>query len=301
MTCKSTRSRSATWPHLRACLLFAGLAALVLTAASCGSSSAKAAPSNPAAITNISRDTAQTNDFLRFSWVSPGTPVTSLGRPGALRAFLTATSFFQPALPLSQTATYPGLEDQPAQDLVVLRCIPPEKEPVDAILATWPNVFAAVQRDLGSQSFTCPYTGNSADHEIYCIAKQFDDTPSGVVVTTLANVLATANTLFDPAHPELAKWLKTYYGIYPAFSGLGFSVKDSYNLSSSNPTTSAEVLQKSVVPEYLLANVSLSDAGCRCIRVAPYAGRDQANIEPDFVWNKGGVGSCAPVPAADLQ
>ena len=217
-----------------------------------------------------------------------GDPVTSLGRSGALRAFMTATSFFQPALPLGQTATYPGLEEQPAQDLVVLRCIPPEREKVDAILATWPNVFAAVQRDLGSQGFTCPYTGDSADHEIYCIAKQFDDTPSGVVVTTLANVLATANTLFDPAHPELARWLKTYYGIYPPFSGLGFSVKDSYRLSSSNPTTSAEVLQKSVVPEYLLANVSLSDAGCRCIRVAPYEGRDQANLEPDFVWNKGG-------------
>lgn len=301
MTCRWTLSRNATRPHMRACLLFAGLAALVLTAASCGSSRVNAGSRNAAAITNISRDTAQTNDFLRFSWVSPGTPVTSLGRPGALRAFMTATSFFQPALPLSQTATYPGLEEQAAQDLVVLRCIPPEREKVDAILATWPNVFAAVQRDVGPQGLSCPYTGNSADNEIYCIAKQFDDTPSGVVVTTLANVLATANTLFDSAHPELAKWLKTYYGIYPAFSGLGFSVKDSYRLSSSNPTTSAEVLQKSVVPEYLLANVSLSDAGCRCIRVAPYDGRDQANIEPDFVWNKGGIGSCVPVPASALQ
>jgi hypothetical protein len=102
-------------------------------------------------------------------------------------------------------------------------------------------------------------------------------------------------TLFDPGYPERANWLKTYYGIYPAFSGLGFSVKDSYYLSPSNPTTSAQALQASIVPEYLLANVSLSDAGCRCIRVAPYAGRAQANIDPDFVWQNGGVGFCAPV------
>jgi hypothetical protein len=248
-----------------------------------------------AAITNISRDTTQTNDFMRFSYVSSGTSVNSLGRPGALRAFMTASSFFQPALPLSQTVTYPGLADQPAQDLVALRCIPPTKQQVDPILATWPNVFAAIQRDLAAQNFNCPYAGNSGANEVYCIAKQFSDTPSGVVVTTLTNVLTVANTLFDSGYPERANWLKTYYGIYPAFSGLGFSVKDSYYLSSSNPTTSAQVLQQSVVPEYLLANVSLSDAGCRCIRVAPYDGRDQAIIDPDVVWKNGGLGSCVPV------
>ncbi len=289
--------------YVLAGLLFTTIIAVILCAASCGSSSASPSPysQSVAAVTNTSRDVAQTNDFFRFSYVSSGTAVTSLGRPGSLRVFMTATSFFRPALPLNQAVTYPGLQDQPAQDLVVMRCIPPDREKADPILATWPNLFAAIERDIGSQSLSCPYTGTSADNEIYCIAKQFKDTPSGVVVTTLANALTTGNSLFDPAHPELAKWLKTYYGIYPAFSGLGFSVKDSYNLSPKNPTTSAAVLQKSVVPEYLLANLSLSDAGCHCIRVAPYEGREQAGIDPDFVWSKGGVGSCAFVPAFELR
>ncbi len=295
--------RASTPRHslMGACLILAGAAALVLSTASCGSISADTGSRNTAAITNASREMTQTNDFWRYSYVYSGTSVTSLGRPGALRAFMTATVFFQPAMPLSQAVTYPGLEDQPAQDLVVLRCIPTAKENVDAILATWPNVFAAVLRDLAGKQLSCPYTGSSGENEIYCIAKEFKDVPSGTVVTTLANTLAVANTMFDAAHPERAKWLKTYYGIYPAFSGLGFSVKDSYYLSASNPTVSAEVLQKSVVPEYLLANASLGDAGCRCIRVPPYSGRDQASIGPDFVWNKGGVGSCTPVASSELQ
>ncbi len=287
--------------YLLVSLLLGVAAALALTFTSCGSSFARAQSQSVAVISDASRDTAQTNDFLRFSYVSSGTAVTSLSRPGALRAFMTVSSFFQPGLPLSQAVTYPGLQEQPSQDVVVMRCAPSNREQADPILATWPNVFSAIQRDLGSQGFSCPYTGMSAANEIYCIAKQFEDTPSGVVVTTLTNVLAVANTLFDPAHPELAQWLKTYYGIYPAFSGLGFSVKDTYNLSPSNPISCAQTLRQSVVTEYLLVNLSLSDAGCHCIRVAPYDGRSQAVIDPDVVWSKGGVGSCAFISPSELQ
>lgn len=288
--------REARFQRLSGLLAAAGLAILLLLAASCGETSASAQSVSVAEITDASRDTTQTNDFLRYSYVSSGTSVTTLGRPGALRAFFTVTAFFHSPPPLQEAVTYPGLADQPAQDLVVLRCIPPDKSKVDAILATWPNVLAAVQRDLADQHPSCPYSGNTGANEVYCIAQSYSDTPNSNVTAALANTYDTANTLFDAAHPERASWLKTNYGIYPAFSGLGFSVKDSYFLSLDNPMTSAQMLQKSVAPEYLLQNVSLSDAGCRCIRLAPYTGRSEATIDPDFVWKNGGQGSCTTVP-----
>lgn len=269
------------------------LGLLILTVTSCGTDlRAQSAVQSPAALIASSRDITITNDFVRVSYVSAGTTVQSLGRPGALRAFVTATRFYQPALPLAQMVTYPGLADQSTQDVVAMRCVAPSQAKVDAFLATWPNVFAAVQRDLASRGFSCPSPAGAGDNETYCIATNFTDTSSGVVVTTLANMFDVANTLFDPAHPEIAAWLSRYYGIYPAFSGMGFSVKDSYYLDSSHPMTGAQVLQNSIVPEYLLRNVSLGDASCRCIRVPPYPGRDQAALNPDFIWNNGGAGSC---------
>lgn len=277
-------------------LVVVSLGLFMLSASSCGSDARAQSPvQSPAAITASSRDITLTADFLRVSYVSSTTDVQSLGRPGALRAFVTATRFFQPAVPLAQMVTYPGLADQPAQDMVAMRCVSPSQEKVDAFLATWPNVFAAVQRDLAGRGFSCPSAAGAGDNEVYCIARQFSDTPNGVVVTTLANALDAANTLFDPAFAERAAWLRTNYGIYPAFSGLGFSVKDSYYLDPAHPTTGAQVLQNSIAPEYLVRNVTLADGSCRCIRVSPYDGRDQAALDPDFVWANGGVGSCTKV------
>ncbi|HEY6352775.1 MAG TPA: hypothetical protein VI636_25550 [Candidatus Angelobacter sp.] len=97
-----------------------------------------------------------------------------------------------------------------------------------------------------------------------------------------------------PTTQHLPKWLQSNYGIYPAFSGLGYSVKDSYSLASQ-PMTSQQILVKSVSSEYILKNVSLADAGCRCISVSPYPGRSNAPFDPGFILQAGGDGACKPV------
>jgi hypothetical protein len=111
-----------------------------------------------------------------------------------------------------------------------------------------------------------------------------------------------AGTLYDADHTALAQWLQRNYGIYPAFAGTGYSVKDSYYLSSSQPMTSQQILVKSVSSEYVLKNATLATAGCRCISVPPYAGRANDPLDPDFIAQSGGDGhlqDCgSPDPAA---
>jgi hypothetical protein len=119
--------------------------------------------------------------------------------------------------------------------------------------------------------------------------------PPATVVLRTAHVFSYAGVLFDAEHASMAKWLQDNYGIFPAFTGSGYSVKDSYSLSSE-PMSSQQILVKSVSSEYILKNVSLSEAGCRCISVAPYPGRSDDRLDPDFIAKTGGDGVCASVP-----
>jgi len=63
-----------------------------------------------------------------------------------------------------------------------------------------------------------------------CFAKGFSDPSEKVVPTSLAQMFSYAGTLYDGNHVALAKWLQDKYGIYPAFAGIGYSVKDSYSI-----------------------------------------------------------------------
>src|SRR6202012_5898075 len=122
----------------------------------------------------------------------------------------------------------------------------------------------------------------------------FSDPPATVVPIALAQVFSYAGVLYDAQHASMAKWLQDNYGIFPAFSGSGYSVKDSYSLSSE-PMSSQQILVKSVSSEYILKNVSLSEAGCRCISVPPYSGRSSDRLDPDFIRQAGGDGMCKSV------
>ena len=115
------------------------------------------------------------------------------------------------------------------------------------------------------------------------------------VPTALSHTFSYAATLYDGNHATLAQWLQINYGIYPAFAGTGYSVKDSYYLSSSNPLTSQQILVKSISSEYILKNVALADGGCSCISVPPYQGRSNDRLDPDFIALAGGYGVCATV------
>jgi hypothetical protein len=239
------------------------------------------------------------NDYLRVSFLSAGTPVTSLSRPGALRAFTTATPLYLPPLQLKELPYYSGLENNDTNVLVAMRCRPQQPEKVDAVLATWPNIFEAIQRDVPTDPAVCSANPSAVATQVSCYATVFTDPASTSVPTSLAHTFAYAGTLFDAGHTAFAQWLQSNYGIFPAFSGIGYSVKDSYRLNTS-PMTSQQILVKSVSSEYVLKNVSLGDAGCRCISVAPYPGRSSDRLDPDFIQQAGGDGVCKSVDRLQL-
>lgn len=234
------------------------------------------------------------NDYLRVSFLPAGVKVTSLSRPGALRAFATATPLYQPPLALKELPYYSGLVNDDKNVLVAMRCRPAHPEKVDAVLATWPNVFAAIERDVALEAGACEDSAATEATKMVCYAKGFSDAPAAAVPVALARTFSYAGALYDGDHAVLAKWLQDNYGVFPAFAGTGYSVKDSYNLSTE-PMTTQQMLVKQVSSEYILKNVSLADAGCRCISVAPYAGRSDDRVDPDFIEKAGGDGECKAV------
>ena len=234
------------------------------------------------------------NDYLRISYVPASVAVTSLGRPGAVRAFVTATPMYRPPLRVSELPGYSGLVNNDQNVLVAMRCQPPKPEAVDAVLATWPEVFHALVRDLPVADGACAANPTDAPTQLACYARAFTDKPGTAVPVVLAHALDYAAPLFDSQHVALATWLRQNYGIFPAFSGLGYSVRNSYDLDQ-NPMNANQILMESASPEYVLKNVPLADAGCRCVRVAPYAGRSEARLDPQWIAAAGGEGVCKEV------
>ena len=282
----------------KARLLCVLVAALLMLPASCSaqaSHEAKKPAKDPARITDSLREETP-NDFLRVTFVSAGTSVTSLARPGALRAFAMATAFYLPPLPLKEFPLYSGLVNDDTKTLIALRCRPAHPEAVDAVLATWPNLFHAIERDVHHDPAECSSVSAASEPELqaFCFAHAYTDPPGSTVPRTLAATFDYAAVAFDAQHTQLASWLRSQYGVFPAFSGLGFSVKDSYFLDTQ-PMSSGQLLVKSVSPEYVLRNVSLKEAGCSCISVAPYPGRPEDRLDPKFISKAGGDGECRAV------
>jgi hypothetical protein len=168
-----------------------------------------------------------------------------------------------------------------------MRCVPPAA--VEPTLATWPNVLALIVADLGAQ-YACPAPPGTAENEVLCLARDFTDEASPVLSVAVTRAIAAGAAIFGS--PARADVLRRRYGIFPAFTGLGFAVKGS---GTGAPMLAADVLRQSVVPEYLLKNVTLAAAGCRCISVAPYPGREDAPLDPDQVTRDGGDGVCVDV------
>ncbi|MDX2166310.1 MAG: hypothetical protein SF182_04580 [Deltaproteobacteria bacterium] len=273
--------------QLRATVL-AGLALLV---GACGDgSSGGARAETPARLVDGSHDALATADFLRLIFVPSSVQVTTLGGPRAVRVFVAASSYFTPALPLDEVAAYLGVPDNPALDLVALRCTPSPDSAVDARFASWPHVFDIVRADLAGQ-YTCPPpSGAAPENSVYCVAAGYSDPPLHVVARGLGSALLTGAGLLEEA--ATAEVMRVRYGIYPSFSGLGLTVAGS---GDGRAFSAADSLAAAVSPEYLLRNASLADAGCRCIRVAPYDGRADDPLDPRFIEQRGGQGSCRSV------
>jgi hypothetical protein len=244
----------------------------------------------PALTVDRSHDVERTNDYLRMIFVPASVAVTTLGAPSAARVFVGASTYFIPALALDEVAAFFGVPDTADLDLVGLRCQPSDAAALDARFATWPHVFSIIRDDLGGQYACPPPAGAPPENAVYCLAAAYADDANRVVSRPLAMALEFgAGLLEDSATAEV---VRKRYGIYPAFSGLGLSVAGS---AAGQPLTAAESLEGAVSPEYLVRNATLSDGGCRCIRVAPYPGRGMDPFDPDFIRQQGGHGSCRSV------
>jgi hypothetical protein len=280
--------------------------------ASCGSGASGQEVSTgeaPALVTDDTRMSdpktgfALINDFERIIFVKRGVTITTIGKSNGvqLRAFVSATTFYQPPLTVEEVVDYAGGVDHPDQFLGVMRCRPPDPSKVEPILATWPNVFKALTADLG-RKFTpadCPadLTGLPPDNQVYCIARGFVDKRSMFPAMSLAAALTTGASIFAVNFPPPkggesgGDVLFDLYGAGSGFSGLGFAIKASANVALD----ATRALAQSVVPEYLLGNVTLANGGCNCIEVPPYAGRDQTPINMDFVSTAGAFGACTMI------
>ncbi len=233
----------------------------------------------PALINDAAKRPDQTNDFLRLIFLFPNQQFSGmLGQPSAVYAFVGPTGFYQPPLPISQVPPYPGLTYRADKTLYAIRCQPRASAALEPLLATWPNVYALLKTDLGNSGYTCPALPGAGENALYCLIKDYQDTPSTVSSDSLYQALEVAVQLF--ANPDIVNVLKTRYGIYQEFSGLGLSVKTYDNYA---PMSANVVLGQSVVPEYLVKNATLVQGECRCIRVEPYAGRENDPLDPDFI------------------
>lgn len=295
-------------------ILYCGLLVSVgLTSASCdsGSATAEAASSPAAMITDQTRTSDPStgfvliNDFERIFYPKDTEAVVRIGRDNGVqrRAFVSATVMYQPPLTVEQIVHYVGGDPNPGRDMVAMRCRPPDPSKVEAVLATWPNVFKALVDDLGTTHTPadCPALPTDAvDRQVYCAAATFSDQPETKVPLALANAITMGALVFELTGAAFqptgsttgADVLYDLYGVGYGFSGLGFAVKNSILGGHSVALTAGQALEQSVVPEYLLGNVTLADGNCRCVRVKPYTNRDQSPLNWDAVTVVGNQNLC---------
>ncbi len=282
-------------------LSFTGGAAAALGFIACGGADGVARAVSAIAAALISQQTRQPgyNDFLRLIYANLNPPPTKLGGPNAYRVFFGATAFFEPPVTVTQIADFSGIPVNSSVTLFVLRCLPPNGSPADPVLATWPNVISQM---LGDYEANPPAPGGT-DEAIMTIAQSFADPSSTVVDEPLYNALGVGKQFFE-AYPfgsvsptftaaQMQKQMSTRFGTYPAFGGLGYAVEGTATGPALN---AAETSAQMMVPEYILKNVTLPEAGCYCIQVPPYSGRDSSLLDPHFV-SQAGSSTCVKVPS----
>jgi hypothetical protein len=299
------------------------LAAIIVAIVALGTAPAQAAPPAPATVVDNTRVSdpssglAANGDYTRVFFL-PGSvpPVLNIGRTDLVyqgkliqaRAFMSATVLYQPSLRVIDNAHFVGSDDPDpsTNDLVAMRCESSAPSQLKPRVASWPNIFALATSDLadlmGYTPADCPTPdldpGYPVDQRVYCKAQNFSDQANVMVPLVLQNAVDTGATVFqytgtpfeaDPRRTTGWGVLSDLYGIGWGFSGLGYSVEDSYLVSAGGnvPLTAGQALEQSIVTEYLVMNVPLKDANCRCVRVRSYEKRDTSPLRWDRVWNAG--------------
>jgi hypothetical protein len=180
-----------------------------------------------------------------------------------------------------------------AAPLFAMRCIPTNGSSAEPALATWSNLIARMLADYEAN----PPVANSVDEAIQTVAENFADPASQVLTEPLAYALSFGEQFFQDYAPlgftaaQMQTQMSRRFGTFISFIGLGYAAEGT---AASPSWDSAQVMQSLATPDFILKNVTLGDAGCRCIEVPPtVVNRDQLNLDPDFIWKAGGNGSCA--------
>jgi hypothetical protein len=251
-----------------------------------------------AAVTSEKTRQPQYNDFLRLIYANLPSPPTTLGGPSAYRVFFGATSFYDPPIRIAQIANFSGIPVRSDRDLYVLRCLPPSDSEADPTLALWPNLISRILADYQ----TNPPAPDTADEAVEEIAQSFTDTSSQVLTETLENALNLGKQFFEDfpqtgplrfTATQMQAQMSMRFGTFPAFTGLGYAAEGTGNSPSFD---SEQAMRSMVIPDFVLKNVTLAEAGCHCIQVpSTVPNRDQRKLDPDFVLRRGGDGSCVKV------
>jgi predicted acylesterase/phospholipase RssA len=218
-----------------------------------------------------------------------------LGREEALRAFMAPAKYFTGEVSVGEAASLLGNQYDADRDVAIIYCRAKNDSRIfDAKLATWMNLAKAIMADIkasdGLPLADCKGLTNE-DDRLYCHAKVLLDAVSTTDETWVAGALerlysAVAEVLADPV---ALKQLRVRYGVTESFSGLGFTVGGTGG--TAEMVEPDEILGRLKVPEYLVKNLALQQAGCKCVRIAPYEERDSDPL--DLAWvEKHGSSDC---------
>ena len=251
----------------------------------------------PSKVTDNSRSDSY-NDFLRIIWVPHGITVNTITR--GLRGFFSASTFFKPPVTVDDYLRFSGNFYREGQDFVEMRCqpSPEQRQAVLPFLAAWPNTFHAIAADLGGPNHDCTSPSLTPGEKQICeLAIHYQDPTDTIYDNGLASTLIRGAQMF--ATPESRDALSKDYGIFTAHTGLGFTVQLSAAPVSGAivPMTTAEVLRNSIIPEYLLKNANLANAGCRCLQVPEKESLHTSPVSPVEIWRRGELvdGACRRV------
>jgi hypothetical protein len=95
------------------------------------------------------------------------------------------------------------------------------------VLATWPDLFHAIERGVHRDPANCTAVSGTSEPELqaFCFAHAYANRSGSTVPRTLAATFEYAAVAFDAQLTQLASWLRSQYGVFPAFSRLGFSAE----------------------------------------------------------------------------
>lgn len=236
------------------------------------------------------KDEKNTNDFFRMFFLSKDSNFSGkLGRPDAERVFVAPSKVFSNPMPLGAAAKYLGNDYREIEDVYLLKCNPHDTRILDARLATWPNVFDLIAEKVQMSEADCKTNSHKTDEKMAsCIASKYSATRAGTDAhDSLAYMFQGASELYNN---NLDKLLKKEYGITKnSFIGTGHIVSGT---GGGRRLGANDLLVDANIPEYLVKNVSISNASCKCIVVTPYNERQDQQFDISVFSGISDIGKC---------